>query len=349
MAARETKARLVKYEQFKTASLHLSSGRIDLATARRESYAHSGALPVVQEGSLKDDLLRRDFTINAMAIGINKNYFGELIDPFKGWEDLKKRYIRVLHERSFQDDPTRILRAVRFEQRFGFRMEKKTLRLLKEALRKNSPKNVKPPRYFAEFKKILKEKEPLKGIERLDKLGAFKFIDSHLKVDYNILKRLKDHFHTGCGGGEQWLLYFMALVKSLPAGVVEKLLERFHIKKEDRQAVLAGLKIKELSDKLSGKGLLPSDVYKILKPWPRPTVIYLEILSQEKISSYIKRFLKDQNVRLAINGDDLKQLGFTSGEEMGNALEHILYEKLDGKVSTKQQELALARQFLEVI
>lgn len=381
-AAKEIKARLVKYEQFKTASLYPPSppwpvgqdrqnfylgatadvrpyldravglhppshGRIDLATARRESYAHPGALPSVSKGVLKDDLFRRDFTINAMALCINENQLGQLIDPFNGLQDLKKGLIRVLHAQSFMDDPTRILRAVRFEQRFGFTIEKKTLGLLKEALRKNVPQNVKPPRYFAEFKKILKEEEPARYIKRLDKLGVLKFIDSHLKVDYNILRDLP---RWGVGA-EHWLMYFMAIVQSLPAGVVEKFLEKFHFKREDRQAVLVSLKVKEIILRLSLPKLLPSEVYKILKPLPQVAVFYLYLYSSnKKVSFYIKRFLtKYQNARLAIDGNDLKRLGFNPGQEIGNALEHILYEKMDGKVSSKQEELELAGQLLEVI
>ena len=138
--------------------MQLPDGRlVDFATARKETYARGGAFPAVKPSGIKDDLFRRDFTINAMAIAINPETWGKLIDPFEGQADLSSRRIRVLHEKSFLDDPTRILRAARFKARLGFSMEAKTLKLLKSAIKIKVLDTIKPQRYLKDFNKILKE------------------------------------------------------------------------------------------------------------------------------------------------------------------------------------------------
>ena len=133
----------IKYKKFGTATgMFPGKIQIDLASARKETYDFSGALPTVFKGDLNDDLFRRDFTINAMAISINRKNFGRLIDEWGGFKDLKNKKIRVMHKNSFKDDPTRLMRAVRFEQRFDFKIEKQTLSYFKEALRKKYFLNV---------------------------------------------------------------------------------------------------------------------------------------------------------------------------------------------------------------
>src|SRR4030042_1495708 len=124
-------ARLLAHHRFGTAKLRYENFILDLATARKETYARPGALPAVTPGTLKDDLIRRDFSINAMAISLSAQDYGELIDPHQGKDDLEHRLIRVLHPKSFRDDATRILRGVCYEQRLGFEFEARTARLLK--------------------------------------------------------------------------------------------------------------------------------------------------------------------------------------------------------------------------
>ncbi len=372
-------ARLTRYEQFKTASLQLSSdARIDLATARSEFYAHSGALPRVKEGSLKDDLFRRDFTINALAICVNRNKFGQLIDQCNGLEDLRQGRVRILHDQSFVDDPTRILRSVRFEQRFGFETEENTLSLLKQALKNNLTKNVKPPRYFAEFKKILAEPEPLKCVKRLDQLGGLKFIAPGLKIEYNALRHLERQLgkkDLGLPSGvEKWLLYFMAVVQNVSPHVLGKILVQFHLRKEEREAALVICRGTELKKKISSPKLSRSQVCRILRPLPLSAVLYLwfdalrllttglerrTTLSERSESkgyherrggwmfSHLKHFLnKDRDIRLAIDGNDLKRFGLESGPEIGRILDQVLDEKIDGKVSSKKEELNLAKELI---
>ena len=157
MLARKIKAELRTHERFGTATLVIDGFlKIDIATTRSEKYPSCGLLPIVRSGSLRDDLLRRDFTVNAMAACISRSDSQELIDPFGGKKDLLKGKIRILHDLSFQDDPTRILRAIRFEQRFNFTIEPKTLFFLKQAIEKGSLDKVSPQRIGDELILMLK-------------------------------------------------------------------------------------------------------------------------------------------------------------------------------------------------
>jgi len=168
-------AQVTRYPAFKTATVHLPDGVIvDFATARSETYVRGGAFPAVKPSDIKHDLIRRDFTINAMAIAINPENWGKVIDPFKGRADLRLKRIRVLHDKSFLDDPTRILRAARFMARLNFRMEAKTLRLLKSAIKIKVLETIKPQRYLKDFNKVLKEPKSLVAIKYLKLWNAYK-------------------------------------------------------------------------------------------------------------------------------------------------------------------------------
>ncbi len=164
------KGRLKMHQAFKTATIERKDYRIDIATARRESYKRPAAYPKVQPGSIKEDLFRRDFTINAMAIAINKKGFGQLIDYYGGTEDLEKGIIRVMHDESFIDDPTRIFRAVRFSVRFGFRIEPYTRALMKKAVLGGFLGEVNRGRIKKEVVLFLNEKRPLECLRAFSDL-----------------------------------------------------------------------------------------------------------------------------------------------------------------------------------
>jgi tRNA nucleotidyltransferase (CCA-adding enzyme) len=174
-AALHRDARVIRYPAFKTATVHLPDGSlVDFATARQEIYARKGAYPAVKPSGIKEDLLRRDFTINAMAIAINPDTWGKLIDPFGGQADLLSLSLRVLHEKSFLDDPTRILRAARFKARLGLKVDAQTLKLLKSAIEIKVLDTIKPQRYLKDFNKILKEPNAQEAIECLRAWNAYK-------------------------------------------------------------------------------------------------------------------------------------------------------------------------------
>ncbi len=179
--AEKVGGRLMAHLIFNTAKIELGKWTIDIAMARTETYAKPGALPVVTAGTLKTDLFRRDFTINAMAISLNPDNYGELVDLYGGLKDLNNQSIRILHDKSFTDDATRIWRAIRYEQRLGFEIEPETLSLLK----KNVPlmKTVGGYRLRHELELVLKEKEPEKALRRAAELGVLTVLHPSLKVD----------------------------------------------------------------------------------------------------------------------------------------------------------------------
>src|SRR4030042_1801045 len=174
-------AKLIRHKRFATATLILRSGiKLDIASARKEFYPKPAALPQVIPGNLRDDSYRRDFSINAMAIGLSGKDAGRLIDYFHGQEDLRSKKIRILHSLSFIDDPTRILRAIRFEQRYNFKIEPDTLKNLKKAARLKMLEKTEPQRLRDELIPVLKEKTVLKQIKRLRELVGFAFINKRL-------------------------------------------------------------------------------------------------------------------------------------------------------------------------
>ena len=180
---------LTIHKMFNTAKVTRDNLTVDIAMARTETYAKPGALPVVTPGTLKTDLFRRDFTINAMAICLSPDRYGELIDLYRGLKDLNGKAIRILHENSFIDDATRIWRAIRYEQRLGFQIEPGTLRLLKRDV--NLLKTVGGYRLRRELELVLKEKEPEKALVRADKLGVLKALHPSIKADEWLVSRFQ--------------------------------------------------------------------------------------------------------------------------------------------------------------
>ena len=171
--AKELGASLATHKMFGTCTLFINNNlKLDFATARKEIYKSPAALPIVEFSSLKADLSRRDFTINAMAMSLKRNDFGQLIDLFGGERDLARGLMRVIHAKSFTDDPTRIFRAVRFESRFGFSIEAGTLRLMKTAITKGMLAKLSKYRINKEIILILREKDRRKAFDRLEELGA---------------------------------------------------------------------------------------------------------------------------------------------------------------------------------
>jgi tRNA nucleotidyltransferase (CCA-adding enzyme) len=353
--AKTLKAGVKVYGQFGTATLELpGSLRVDIATARKEWYPLSGSLPKVCPGTLQDDLYRRDFTINAMAVSLNKDSFGELIDEFGGMADVDKKRVRVLHDRSFLDDPTRILRAVRFEQRFGFRIERRTLRLLKEAIADDVVRNVKPPRYFAEFKKMLSEANPLPCLKRLYVLKGLHFVDSRLRLDIPFLKKIygkgtllkeKFPFYSRC---PLWLIYFMAILRHGEGPWLEAILNKFSLRTDDKQSILQILKMGDLTRRLSSPGLRRSQVCGILRSLSPAAILYLCAgTSSPRIRKRLDEYAGgDAGIRIHINGDDLKRMGVRSGRGIGTILSRVLDMKIDRQIMSEKEELDAARTFM---
>lgn len=359
--AKATGAKVTVYPQFGTATLQWPFGlRLDLVAARQESYPHPGALPQVRPGTLKDDLFRRDFTINAMAICLDQDHWGQLIDEFGGLQDAREKKVRVLHERSFSDDPTRILRSVRFEQRLRFHIEPRTLGLLKQALRpvgssRREPlglreekvfDNVKPPRYFTEFKKMLAEEQPQRHLTRLKALGALRIVDTALKTDFRLLKKIQQRLSQApkdiaCN---RWLISLMAITETMSGAKLRTFLRKFPFRKEERESILQAARSEHVLRKLSAPKLSRSQAYGTLNPLYQDTVVYLRLRApQKKVVQRVDQYLRhDAEARIDIDGEDLKRLGVSPGKKIGTILQKVLFMKIDGRVKDREQQLAAA-------
>ena len=191
--AQRYRAELRFYERFGTATLVFPAGsKIDVATARVETYDHPAALPSVRPGRIEDDLYRRDFAINAMAIALSPLTFGEIMDPFGGRADIEEKKIRVLHDRSFIDDPTRIFRALRFEGRLGFRMDESAEQLMQDALASGMLERLEDYRIVTELTLILQEEDPRPMIQRLEAFGVLGLIRARARGSRIIRKALNE-------------------------------------------------------------------------------------------------------------------------------------------------------------
>lgn len=336
------------YKEFGTATLTYSGGRrVDFATARKEIYQRPGALPTVSPGSIRDDLFRRDFTINAMAAVVNKSRFGELVDIFGGRQDLKKRQIKILHGKSFMDDPTRILRAVRFEQRFNFNMEPQTSMLLTSAIENGYIRQVTLPRYFEEFKKILKERAPVQSIKRLHGLRGLDFLSEGLRPDFavlsllekNISKLKKNSLYKGYP--DWWLAYLMGIVESWPASQLGTHLEPLNLTRLEKVSLTECPQSVAVIDQLKKKNLKHRQVYELLDGLPRPTIYFIRVRTSVNIvGRHIDNFLKiHSKVKLSITGEDLKRMGIPEGKMMGEVIRELLLRKIDGKIVSPAEEL----------
>lgn len=345
--AEAARAKITVYAQFGTATLRWPFGlRLDFVAARQESYPHPGALPQVRPGTLKDDLFRRDFTINAMAIGLNRDRWGQLVDEFGGLPDLREKKIRVLHERSFIDDPTRILRAVRFEQRLRFHIEPRTLGLLKQSIQEKVFDNVKPARYFTEFKKMLAEERPHRHLARLKALGALPVIDAALETDFRLLRQIQPRLSRTPEdiAGNRWLIGLMAVTETMRGAKLAALLRKFPFRKEETESILQAARSKNILRKLAAPELSRSGVYRILKPLHHDVVMYIRLRAPRKEAGRrIDRYLRhDAGTRSDINGEDLKRLGAGPGKKIGTILQKVLFMKIDGRVKDREQQLAAA-------
>lgn len=348
--SRKCKTNLTVYPHFGTATLTWEEGRkIDLTSSRKEIYHRPGSLPTVSPGSIKEDLFRRDFTINAMAVFLNQRFFGKLIDYSESEEDLRNKIIRVFHNKSFVDDPTRILRAIRFEQRLGFRIESKTRKLLIDAIDKELYLNVTPGRYFEEFKKLLEEKKFKACLKRLIKFNGLGFLNrsgkfqginqillnsvyqNNLWVDSKIQKN-QDF--------KQWLLVLMTIVDSFGSEKIKEIGKKFLISQKDQQRIFRSGQSSDYIKNLANQNMSPSMVYQILSPLSLEEIIFLMSKAYNKtVLNNIKNYLlKYKNVRIYTTGRNLISRGWSSGIHMRKALEILLYQKIDGFLLTKEDE-----------
>ncbi len=323
--------------------------KIDIATARYEIYESPGSLPKVTYGTIKDDLSRRDFSINALAFGLTRE-FGQALDFFNGLEDLKEEKIRVLHDLSFIDDPTRILRAIRFEQRYGFHIEPRTLKLIKEATGAGALPRVQKHRLRDEIILFLKEEAVFKCLKRINLLCGFDFIHPKVKLDIKKtvflkkIEKIRSWFEDNFSRKRKidlWLVYFMILVEDLDMASLHRMINGFAFNWSAAKRILSFKHSSRAIIEKLRKPISPSEVYRLLEPLSFE-VIFLIVLKGNNpvITEAVKNFLLHYNgIRIASTGEDLKRIGIMPGPRYKDILRSVLYAKLDHKLKTKEEEL----------
>ncbi|MBD3246458.1 MAG: hypothetical protein GF333_05545 [Candidatus Omnitrophica bacterium] len=340
---------VTRHKAFGTASFIFRGHKIDFAAARSETYLTPGSLPRVRKAGVTQDLSRRDFTINAMAVSLHPAEYGRLIDPCGGQEDLRRHLVRVLHSESFFDDPTRILRAIRFEQRFQFRMEAGTLFQLKRAVGSGALDTVHPHRIRDELILIMREKFPFRCLRRAGKLTGFGFLEPGVRCTpaagrlLNRIQRLQSFFLRSFGARTEfrlWSVYFTAFLESLSLPQVEFLLEELGMDKRTRSDVRAARSLRARRRRLKAPVLSDDELYEFLHQFPLEAVAYVYAYSTNgRLRRRIRRFIDTlSHIRLRIRGRDLQRLGVTPAHLYGKILRSVLRQKIKKGFRTKEEE-----------
>jgi tRNA nucleotidyltransferase (CCA-adding enzyme) len=347
--------RVRSHKKFGTVVMVFPDGfKVDVATARIEYYDFPAAPPSVEVSSLKMDLYRRDFTINTLAVKLNKRDYGMLVDYFGAQRDIREKVIRVLHNLSFVEDPTRVLRAIRFEQRFGFKIGKLTLSLMKNAVAIDSFKGLSGRRLFLELKLLLMEPEPIKAIERLDEFGLLQVLSPAIDLTWELRNLLEatrgvlswfDLLYLE-EDYDPWKVYFLGLTSSLDGKSLQALAERLQMGDgQGRRMITQRLGVGAVLDQLY-KFQEKSNyaLYKLLSQYDTEILLYMMARANNRtikrlVSHY---FTKLKGTRRLLKGKDLKAMGFPPGPLFKEVLEALLEARLNNEVATREDEAAFA-------
>jgi len=354
-------ARIHAHEKFGTAVVIFPDGfKVDVATARTEHYASPAAMPTVEKSSIKLDLYRRDFTINTLVIHLNGDRFGTLIDFFGAYQDIKEKNVRVLHNLSLVEDPSRVFRAIRFEQRFGFQIGKLTDHLIKNAVRMNFVKQLGGRRVFTELKLILQEEDPLPAIKRMHEYGILKMVHDRIQCNHKMIKQFTTikkvlAWHELLFIEEayvKWAVYFMALIHDAPPGVVHQICSYLDFSQQHRD-LFCKEKNKALrllrSLESSKKPIKNSELYHNVKYYKTELLLYMMASAK---SDVVIRSLSNYHSRLKytktlITGKDLKEMGIAPGPSFSKILGAVLNARLDNVVETKEDELDFVQSYIQ--
>lgn len=364
-----------RHRQFGTATiLWPDGGKFDVATTRTEVYERPAALPKVKPGSLREDLFRRDFTINALAVSLNPKNFGRLIDPFGGEKDLRDGVVRALHGESYLDDPTRIVRAVRFEARYGFQIDERDEKLIREAIELGLLMRLSEKRRWTELWLLLREADPYRPLKRLEALGALRAIHPGLTLEKTLFQRIEETLAWaetlplpsptlslplvggGLGGGlplqsgrgrEGVWLYLLALLAPLPTRSIPAAGRRLGLPPKLLQQALVDLKVyRALKRARSSKRPLRPSLIHRLGLGASVEALLLAGSRSETIRRALATYFAALENRVHLKGEDLKALGFSQGPIYREILDALRSAKLDGLVRSREEELQyLKRRF----
>jgi tRNA nucleotidyltransferase (CCA-adding enzyme) len=322
--------------------------RIDVVTARTEFYDAPAALPSVEHATIREDLFRRDFTINAMAVSLKGEDFGRLVDPFHGRRDLEAKTIRVLHNLSFIDDPTRIFRAIRYESRYGFRLDEHSQRLARGTIEMGLVGDLSSARLRDELIALLEEGDAGASILRLAELGAGSAIHPHLAADEDAvellerLRKLNERYRTGVPA---WRLAFETLARRMPPDEIYDWLQRLKVQRRDAERIAWAVTVgPRLVERLRGDTPEPAEIVALAEPYaPDAPLFALALADPEPLHEYFERL---RDVRLEVSGADLAKLGVGESPQVGEILAELRRRKLNGQLDGRESELAAARELI---
>jgi tRNA nucleotidyltransferase (CCA-adding enzyme) len=349
-------AKVTGHRKFGTALLSLPDGfSVDVATARTEYYESPAALPTVEHGSIKMDLYRRDFTVNALAVCLNRERFGALLDFFGGQRDIQDKALRIIHNLSFVEDPTRILRAARFEVRFGLRLSRHAEQLIANAVQLGLLDKLAGPRIFTELRLLLLEAQPFAILTRLGRLGVLEGIHPRLTIGAATERRFQRVGEVLTwyrllyldGQPAPWLVYLLILLEERPSAEARGILRR--LSPPPRLAGSIGLelgRLRTLARQVQrAREIPPSRMYRWLADEPLETVLGLmAVVQRAELKRAIGDFLRARDsVRPLLRGDDLRGLGVRPGPVYRDILNSLLYARLDGQVQSRDDELRFVR------
>ncbi|MGQ9708094.1 MAG: hypothetical protein ACUVUR_04390 [bacterium] len=329
---RQSGVRYVFYKDFLTGTITLPDLRIDISHTRDESYPRPAILPEVKPAGIEEDLRRRDFTINALAIEMVGLARGRVVDLCGGQDDLKAKLVRIIHPDSFIFDPTRIFRCIRFAIRLDFKIESGTGYLMRSAVKEGYPALLTPERVLYELRCICKEKAALKMFEALVKERVLERCWKWRPAD-DFFTELKGLVQAGIRGD----LLFIYLLSRLPVA------PGFPVTREEREAQAAIRNFSGLEGRLR-RARRRSTIYRYLKPVPVPALKVLTVLKSGPIKRRLELFLRELiNIRPDLKAQQLIDSGIKPGPQLGRILEQLLYARLDRRVQNRSDEMMLVR------
>ena len=321
---------VVSHSRFGTAKLRVDEASVDLVMARREAYSSPGALPTVEPGSLEDDLARRDFSINAMAVSLTAGAWGELTDLFDGAGDLERRVINVLHTSSFQDDATRLFRAVRYSERLGFRLGPETERLARDGVVFLDA--ISGDRIRHELERIFQEERSVAILRLADRLGLLDRIHPSLRLVTEVADAL-DRIEA-----ERQPAMLAGLACSLSAEDVEQVVRRLNLGVEWSRIVADTVGVRESLEELESN-LSPSRVYALLRSRHEAAISVCAILAGPGAGRNLDLYLTTlRHASTSLTGRDIVAMGIPEGPAVGEVLRDLLDARLDGLVDSAEGE-----------
>lgn len=337
--AEALQARVVSHPRFGTAVVRGEGLRLDLAQARTERYQRPGALPTVRPAQLAQDLARRDFAINAMALRLTGPRSGQLIDRYGGGEELRRRHIRVLHDESFRDDATRILRAVRYAGRLGFRLTPATEALLMRDL--SFLETISGTRLRHELEAIAGEPRAASIVRLASGYGVLAAIHPALRAGERATAAIERLLEVAPSRRDAVFLAFLLAEASRPQA--EGAIDRLALTGRQAEAVRGLLTLRGQEATLARESLRPSQAVGLLGAAPVAAVEAFALLAERSLAAErARRYLEQWRfVRPCLNGRDLEALGVPHGPEIGAALASLLEARLDGRTKNREEEIAL--------